>query len=510
LYQFHDIAAGTGGGAAVLKLDTVLLRPPVVPALVRPQPRDLRARLQQLQLVTDLGRNIGSLEWFRGFALCAGLCYAAYSLAPPLEPFVAPSPAPLSDVQWDQARALSIAPLAYGADTGRRLAATDSVETLTDTPERPSIDLLAPLVADQGFARSLRRAGIGAEDADRVGALVGGVVPLSDIVTGTAANVTLGRRSNRNSNRPLDALAFRARFDLKLEVKRVDGALVLNRIPIPVDNTPLRFQGRAGSSLYRAIRAAGATPSAAEAYIRALATQVDVGTIGANDRFDLIQKHRRAATGETETGDLLYAGLQRSSGKRIQLMQWTVDGRTQWFDGGNGVSRSNGMFQRPVPGTVSSNFGMRRHPILGYSRMHKGMDFRAGYGTPILAATDGRIERAGWTGGYGQQVRIRHGGCYSTSYSHMSRMAVRSGQTVRRGQVIGYVGSTGLSTGPHLHYEVYCNGRPINPASAKYTSQAQLNAGDLAAYRRQLNNLLATRISVGAIAEAPAAKPTRG
>jgi murein DD-endopeptidase MepM/ murein hydrolase activator NlpD len=481
----------------------------VAPAIARPQIRDLRARVESLQLVVDLGRNIGSLEWFRGFAVCAGLCYAAYSLAPPLEPFVAPSPAPLPDVQWEQARALSIAPLAYGGDTGRRMAATDAVETLTNTPERPSIDLLAPLAGDEGFARSLRRAGIGSSDAERVVALVGQVMPLSEIVTGTAANVTLGRRPDRGSSRPLDSLAFRASFELKVEIRRVDGSLVLNRIPIPVDNTPLRFQGRAGSSLYRAIRAAGASPSTAEAYIRALATQVEMGTIRPDDRFDVIQKHRRAATGETETGELLYAGLNRANGKRVQMMEWTQDGRTQWFEAA-GVGRTSGMFQRPVPGTVSSNFGMRRHPILGYSRMHKGMDFRAGYGTPILAATDGRVERAGWVGGYGQQVRLNHSGCYATSYSHMSRMAVRSGQMVSKGQVIGYVGSTGLSTGPHLHYEVYCNGQPINPASAKYTSQAQLNTQDLAAFRGKLRNLLATRISVGDIAQAPSVKPTRG
>ena len=507
MYQFHDIGTGAGGGAAVLKLDSMLLRPPVSPAFSTAGRESLRGRIASLQLVTDLGQNIGSLEWFRGFAVCAGLCYAAFSLAPSIVPFVAPSPAPLADAQWEQARALTIAPLAYGADTGRRLAATDAVEALTDTPERPSVDLLAALAPHDGFGRALRRAGVSAADTDEVAGLIGSVVPLSQIGMGTTANLTLGRRTSRSTGRPLDLIAFRARLDLKIEVKRVDGRLQLNPIPIPVDSTPLRFQGRVGSSLYRAARAAGAPAQAVEAYIRALATQVDVGAISANDRFDIIVAHRRAATGETETGGILYAGLDRANARRLQLMQWSQGGRSQWFEA-SGVGRSNGMFQRPVPGTVSSNFGMRRHPILGYSRMHKGMDFRAGYGTPILAATDGRVMRAGWSGGYGQQVRINHSGCFASSYSHMSRMAVRPGQMVRRGQVIGYVGSTGLSTGPHLHYELYCNGAPINPASAKYISRAQLAGADLANFRSKLRGLLGVPVSIGASAEDTKRKST--
>jgi murein DD-endopeptidase MepM/ murein hydrolase activator NlpD len=125
--------------------------------------------------------------------------------------------------------------------------------------------------------------------------------------------------------------------------------------------------------------------------------------------------------------------------------------------------------------------------------MHKGMDFRAGYGTPILAATAGRVVRAGWAGGYGKQVRLSHAGGLATSYSHMSRIVAQPGQYVRQGQVIGYVGSTGLSTGPHLHYELYRNGRPINPASVKFTTRAQLSGRELASFRSKLRNLLAVR-----------------
>jgi murein DD-endopeptidase MepM/ murein hydrolase activator NlpD len=217
-----------------------------------------------------------------------------------------------------------------------------------------------------------------------------------------------------------------------------------------------------------------------------------MGSLGANDRFDIILEHRRAATGESETGQLLYAGLDRAGGKDINMLQWTQGGRTEWFEA-SGVGKQSGILQRPVPGTVSSNFGMRFHPILGYTRMHKGLDFRAGYGTPILAVADGRVAGAGWAGGYGQQVQLAHSGGLVSTYSHMSRIAARAGSNVRQGQVIGYVGSTGLATGPHLHYELHRNGVAINPASVRFVTRATLSGPDLAAFRARLRNLLAIR-----------------
>lgn len=138
---------------------------------------------------------------------------------------------------------------------------------------------------------------------------------------------------------------------------------------------------------------------------------------------------------------------------------------------------------------MSSNFGMRRHPILGYSRMHSGVDFAAPYGAPIYAATDGRVVYAGRNGGYGKFVKINHGGGLATGYAHMSRIVASAGDRVRRGQIIGYVGSTGLSTGPHLHYELYRNGRAINPRSVKFTTTAQLAGSELRQFRARLAEL---------------------
>lgn len=510
MYQVNEIIGGSTGGSAALALDGPLLRAaPMRPAFGH-KARALRGRIGQLDLVVDLGQRIGSPEWFRGLATCGALCYAAWSLAPTLHPIPGASPAPYADAQYEDSRPLAIAPLAYGGDTGRRMAPTDAVETLAESPERPIIDLRATMSRGDDFARVLERAGVAGAEADQVTAMLAGVVPVSDLHPGTVLDLTLGRRPNRAVARPLDKLSFRASFDLRIEVNRVGGALALTRIPILVDETPLRIQGPVGASLYRSARAAGVPARDVETYIRALNTQVSVPAgIASDDRFDIIIEHRRAATGEVETGELLYAGLVRSSGRDLQLMQWTTGGSTQWFEA-SGVGRQSGGMTRPVPGGVSSGFGMRFHPILNYSRMHQGVDLHAAYGTPIIAVADGRVDFSGWHGGHGNAVEINHGGGLQTLYGHMSRIAVHSGESVHRGEVIGYVGSTGLSTGPHLHFEVHRNGVPVNPLGQTFAGRAQLSGADLAAFRGRLHGLLATplgsaqaRTGAGALRTAP-------
>lgn len=499
MFQVSEISGATAGGSGRLALDIPLYRPPPLRAAFGQKggAGTGRRNIGDVDLIVDLGQRIGSGEWFRGLITCAALCYATWSLAPVLQPVPGASPAPYDDAQLEAAQALTIQPLAYGGDTGRRMAPTDAVEALADSPERPIIDLRATMGRGDGIAALLERAGVGNAEADQVAALLAGVV--TEIRPGTTVDLTLGRRPNPTLARPLDRLSFRARFDLRVEISRANGALALTRIPIRVDETPLRIQGRVGASLYRSARAAGVPARAVESYIRALNTQVQVpGGISAEDRFDIIIEHRRAATGEIETGQLLYAGLIRPSGRSLQLMQWTMGGETQWFEAsGIGRQTGGGGMQMPVSGPVSSNYGLRMHPILGYARMHRGLDFRAGMGSPIIAVADGVVARAGWAGGYGNQVRLNHAGGLSTSYSHMSRISVAPGSRVRQGQQIGNVGTTGLSTGPHLHFETYRNGVTINPRSVRFVGRARLTAAELASFRARLRTLLGT--PVGAV-----------
>jgi murein DD-endopeptidase MepM/ murein hydrolase activator NlpD len=133
---------------------------------------------------------------------------------------------------------------------------------------------------------------------------------------------------------------------------------------------------------------------------------------------------------------------------------------------------------------------MRFHPVLHYARMHKGIDFGAHYGQPIAAAAEGQVIQAGWAGGYGQQVRIAHGNGLVTSYSHMSRMAVAPGTLVHAGQLIGYVGSTGLSTGPHLHFETLQGGVAVNPLGIRFTGAVPVDPGQSAAIKARVKELL--------------------
>jgi len=469
---------------------------------------------ERMDLAPDLAETIGSRRWFRGLGTLIGLSALALTMWPDFAPVEAAPVMRLDDPARDEFRSQMIMPLALGSDSGRRMGATALVVPLQSAPERPRIALLATLARGDSFERMLRRAGVGTADAERVAELVSGSVALDAIEAGTQVDITLGRRPQPGAPRPLDALEFRARFDLALAVTRDDaGHLSLTRKPIRVDETPLRIRGTVGSSLYRSMRAAGAPASAVQQYLKVLSEQVDLDrAVRSNDTFDMIVQYRRAATGERQAGQLLYAGIERGGEPKTQLMRWGEEGR---FYEASGVGEQRSGLVAPVPGRISSNFGMRRHPILGYKRMHAGMDFRASYGTPIVAVTDGRVSSAGRAGGCGKAVKLSHGGGLATRYCHMSRVAVRSGQSVRRGQVIGYVGSTGLSTGPHLHYEMYRGGRAVNPASVDFVTRAQLSGAELRRFRAALATLKTVEAGTAledlapTATEAAAAEPVR-
>jgi murein DD-endopeptidase MepM/ murein hydrolase activator NlpD len=253
--------------------------------------------------------------------------------------------------------------------------------------------------------------------------------------------------------------------------------------PAPAASGPLRIRGRVGDGLYWSLRAAGASPQVAAQYLAALATEIDVGDVAPSAGFDMVLG---------PGANLLYAGLSRAGERELQLVKWSANGRSEWIDAANAgepQATSSGMIW-PVNGHITSYFGYRYHPILHFSRFHAGIDIGASWGSPIVAAADGQVAAAGWAGGYGRQVRIAHGGGIVTTYNHMSEIVAAPGGFVHAGQLIGYVGSSGLSTGPHLHYEVLKGGTPINPLGVRFSSVQVADSGLTNAVKARLKALL--------------------
>lgn len=470
----------------------IALAQPLAPAFGR-----RKRRWRDIDLTVDLAEDALSLRWLRGVATLSFLAAFLAFIAPsPFDPLPAISGERVGLAEAEQYRDIAIAPLAEGSGTGMRMAANPFVVPLAEAPDRPSIDLFVRFGGGDTIAELLARAGAGYAEAGEAARLIKSAAP-AGIAPGTSLSIRLGRRSEAGI-RPIEKIALRAGLDLSLTLTGSANGLKLAVSSIAVDNRPLRIRGRAGDGLYWALRASGVPADTAGEYLRALAGQIDVGEIGPDDRFDLIVANRRAATGESQVGSLLYAAIDRSAASDVRLVKWTLAGRTDWIDA-NGAGQRVSAFAWPVAGRITSGFGLRVHPILRFARMHRGIDFGAGYGAPIVAASDGQVTAAGWSGGYGRQVRIAHGGGISTSYSHMSRVVAEPGSFVRQGQLIGYVGSSGLSTGPHLHYEVYRNGTPVNPMGVKFASRALLEGPELDRFKARLAQLM----SIGANPASP-------
>nr|PZN42553.1 MAG: peptidase M23 [Pseudomonadota bacterium] len=242
-------------------------------------------------------------------------------------------------------------------------------------------------------------------------------------------------------------------------------------------------------SLYETALKNGISREVVQDLIRIFAYDVDFQRrVGPNDSIELFM----ADDDGTAAGDVLFAALtvggERRAGYRYQSPE---DNTVDYFDE-DGRSLKKFLLRKPITdGVMRSGFGTRRHPILGYSKMHTGVDWANRSGTPILAAGDGVVIKAGWSSGYGRRIEIQHANGYVTTYSHQSAFArgIQEGVRVRQGQVIGYVGNTGLSTGAHLHYEVLVNGHFVNPMKIKVPRGRELEGTALAEFRRQRDQI---------------------
>lgn len=247
------------------------------------------------------------------------------------------------------------------------------------------------------------------------------------------------------------------------------------------------------ASLYGSASAAGIPNAVTAEAIRAFSHQIDFQRdLHPGDRLEIM--YDRFVTDDgyiAKSGGMIYAKLM-AGGRELSVYRFEDrHGRVDYFDR-SGKSIRKALLRTPMDGArVTSGFGMRRHPLLGYSKMHKGVDFGASSGTPIYAAGDGIIEKAGRFSSYGNYIRIRHNNSLSTAYAHMSHFGqgIRPGTRVRQGQIIGYVGTTGRSTGPHLHYEVMVNGAQMNPQSVKLPTMVALDGQDLHAFKAMVRKL---------------------
>jgi murein DD-endopeptidase MepM/ murein hydrolase activator NlpD len=214
--------------------------------------------------------------------------------------------------------------------------------------------------------------------------------------------------------------------------------------------------------------------------------------VKAGDKFDLLYTTYVDETGAAiKGGDIQYAELTLRRAKKPLYRFATADGVTDYYTP-KGWSGKRQLMRTPVDGArLSSKFGMRRHPVLGYTKMHKGVDFAAPKGTPVMASGNGVVKMARWHGGYGNFIELVHTNSYSTGYGHLSRIArgIRPGVRVRQGQVIAYVGSTGRSTGPHLHYEVMLKSKQINPMGVKLPTGRELTGKDLLAFQANVGRI---------------------
>ena len=227
------------------------------------------------------------------------------------------------------------------------------------------------------------------------------------------------------------------------------------------------------NSLYSSAINKGIEPNIIIEFARIYGFQVDFQRdIWKNDSFQIIYETFLDSNNKVlDTGKILYANLILQGNENDLYIFKTKDGYEHFDPAGKSIKKS--LMKTPINGArLSSSFGVRKHPILGYNKMHRGTDFAAPEGTPVMASGDGKIIRARWCGGGGNCIKIKHNSTYSTVYAHLKNFArgIREGVRVKQGQTIGYVGSTGMSTGPHLHYEVIINGKKVNSQKLKLPS----------------------------------------
>ncbi len=345
----------------------------------------------------------------------------------------------------------------------------------------------------------LIKAGVGADDAHAAAQALGELFNLRRMRAGQEVSLTFKADPHRDGTDHFHSFSVTPDYARTITVSRAtEGGFRATETAVALQRSTVGVAGTIRRSLFVDGAKAGVPVPVLIDLIRTYSWDVDFQRdIQPGDAFEVLYERFADDNGSiVHTGEIIYAALTLS-GIRYPIYRYaTTDGETAYFND-RGLSAKKALMRTPIDGArLSSGFGKRRHPILGYTKMHRGADFAAPRGTPIYAAGDGRVVEAGRNGAYGKYVRLRHNAEYATAYAHMNRIAkgARKGRRVKQGQVIGYVGSTGRSTGAHLHYEIIKKGRRTNPMKVRMPSGRKLTGLELdlfLAARKQIDRAYA-------------------
>ena len=294
---------------------------------------------------------------------------------------------------------------------------------------------------------------------------------LSNIYSGRKLSLIL-KKIDEKSNTVVNLL-YPLSNTLSIEVRKIQNDFVINERLLKLNKKEIVVKNVIKNNLYSSAVEKEIEPNIIVEFARIFGFEVDFQRdIRKGDWFEIFYEKFEDDNGRVrDTGKIIYASMF-VNGEQINLYNFKYNNYEEYYNI-KGKSITKSLMKTPINGArLSSSFGMRKHPILGYNKMHRGTDFAAPSGTPIMASGSGTVTRARWCGGGGNCVKIKHNSTYETIYAHMKSFAkgVKEGRKVKQGQIIGYVGSTGLSTGPHLHYEVIVNGKKVNSQKLKLPS----------------------------------------
>ncbi|MGJ3231489.1 MAG: peptidoglycan DD-metalloendopeptidase family protein [Oceanicaulis sp.] len=388
-------------------------------------------------------------------------------------------------------------------DTGRALIDAEHA-LFTDTSWRPEVSARELTVRrGQTFASVLADAGADRVDAARAIAALEPLFSARELRAGQSLTVFMETPVLQAiSDDPeagaarLAGFSFRPDNERTLTVARTGDSFRAREAVPALTRELVRARGEVDSSLYVSALNVGATDRIVVELANILGYAVDFRTIQPGDAFDVVFERFVNRRGETmRTGEILYLVFD-GRGEPLEYFRFEApDGEIGYYTA-EGESAQRLLMKMPINGArISSSFGMRFHPVLQTNRAHNGTDFAAPRGTPIMAAGAGVVERANRFGSFGNYIRIQHANGYETAYAHLNGFArgIRAGARVQQGQIIGYVGTTGRSTGPHLHYEVHLNGRPTNPMALELPGGRTLTDGELDLFAAERERIIALR-----------------